>query len=59
MQGKNFISAVHLRISTVAIRKPTSWQRLPQSLQAHLTQTTLSPSVAEKVPSPAPLYKTF
>ena len=35
-------------------------QALPAEKLAHsLTQTTSSPSVAEKVSSPAPLYKTF
>ncbi len=43
MQGKNFISAVHFS----------------KSRKLDIRETTSSPSVAEKVSSSAPLYKTF
>ena len=58
MQGKTFSSAVHLRISAVAIRKPTSWQRLPQSSQAHLTQSSLR-WLEKKLLPLHPFTKTF
>mgnify|MGYP001091910539 CR=1 FL=1 len=66
LQGKNFISAVHFSKSRkLDIRETTSSPSVASLLSicviAHSsqTQTTSSPSVAEKVSSPAPLYKTF